>query len=415
MDCRRVVVTGMGIVSPLGSDLTSFWENLSAGNGGIKPLTKLERLEEYSSRIGGEVQGLQLDKFFSRKELRKTDPFSQYGLAAAEMAIEDSGLELKNIEQQQRAGAIVSSGVGGLRELQNQNKVYQKRGPSRFSPFMIPKMITNIIAGQIAIKHGLRGPNFCVTSACASATHSIGEAMRIIQHNEADIMVTGGTEAPMNALGVGGFCAMRALSTRNEEPEKASRPFDKERDGFLIAEGSGIIVLEDYEHARKRGAHIYCELGGYGRTCDAHHITAPDSEAVEASRSMKLAIEDAGLNSEDLDYVNAHGTSTPLNDKTETLAVKKSLGEENARKVMISSSKSMTGHMLGAAGGAESIACALMLENGVVTPTINYENPDPECDLDYVPNEAREADIKSALSNSLGFGGHNGTLVFKKI
>jgi 3-oxoacyl-[acyl-carrier-protein] synthase II len=280
---------------------------------------------------------------------------------------------------------------------------------------MIPQMITNIVAGHIAIEHGLRGPNFCITSACASATHSIGEGLRIIQHGEADVMVVGGAEASLCELGVGGFCALRALSTRNDEPAKASRPFDRERDGFVIAEGAGTLILEEYERARKRGATMYCELAGYGRTCDAYHITAPDQKGMGAARGMKLAVEDAGLVPEQIDYINAHGTSTELNDKCETMAIKIALGEENARKLMISSNKSMTGHTLGAAGAIESIACALTIKNGVIPPTINLDHPDPACDLDYVPHTAREKKVRACLNNSLGFGGHNATLCFTSV
>jgi 3-oxoacyl-[acyl-carrier-protein] synthase II len=279
---------------------------------------------------------------------------------------------------------------------------------------MIPQLITNIISGLVAIEYGLRGPNFCVTSACATATHSLGESLRMIQHGEADVMVSGGTEASVCELGVGGFCAMRALSTRNDEPTRASRPFDAERDGFVCSEGAAILVLEEWEHAAKRGAKIYCELAGYGRTCDAHHITAPDSAGEGAADGMRLAFEDAGLAPDEVDYINAHGTSTPLNDKGETLAIKRAFGEDVARKLMISSTKSMTGHLLGAAGALEAAVCALALRDGKLPPTINYENPDPDCDLDYVPNEGREVPIKTALSNSLGFGGHNATLAFKK-
>jgi 3-oxoacyl-[acyl-carrier-protein] synthase II len=291
-------------------------------------------------------------------------------------------------------------------------RVLDSKGPSRFSPFMIPHMITNIVAGMIAIDYSFRGPNFCITSACASATHSIGEALRIIQHDEADIIISGGTEASVSELGVGGFCALRALSTRNDEPAKASRPFDRDRDGFVIAEGAGALILEEYEHAKKRGAQIYCELAGYGRTCDAYHITAPDEFGRGAARGMQLAVKDAGLNPDQIDYINAHGTSTDLNDKCETMAIKAALGEDNARKLCISSNKSMLGHTLGAAGAVESVALAMTIKHGIVPPTINLENPDPNCDLDYVPHTAREKKVKAALKNSLGFGGHNATLCY---
>jgi 3-oxoacyl-[acyl-carrier-protein] synthase II len=310
---------------------------------------------------------------------------------------------------------LFGSGIGGLQILQDQMKVLIEKGPSRFSPFMIPQMITNIAAGHIAIEFGYRGPNFCITSACASATHCIGEGLRIIQHNEADVMLVGGSEASLCELGVGGFCAMRALSTRNDEPERASRPFDRERDGFVISEGGAALIIEEYEHAKKRGAQIFCELAGYGRTCDAHHITAPDEMGRGAARGMSLAVADAGLNPDQIDYINAHGTSTALNDKCETMAIKASLGEANARKVMISSNKSMTGHTLGAAGALESVACALTIKHGIIPPTINLENPDPNCDLDYVPRTAREKKVKACLNNSLGFGGHNATLCFKAL
>jgi 3-oxoacyl-[acyl-carrier-protein] synthase II len=315
-------------------------------------------------------------------------------------------------EIHERIGVIVGSGIGGLLVMQEQTQVWLEKGPSRFSPFMIPQMIGNIVSGLIAIEHHLTGPNFGVVSACATATHSLGESLRIIQHGEADIMLAGGAEAPMCELGVGGFCAMRALSTRNDEPTRASRPFDAGRDGFVMGEGAGVLVLEELERAKRRGARIYCELAGYGRTCDAHHITAPDERGLGAARGMTLAFEDAGLRADQIDYINAHGTSTELNDKCETLAIKMALGD-HARKVAISSTKSMTGHMLGAAGAVESIACAMAIQKGIIPPTINYETPDPACDLDYVPNKAREAKVKACLNNSLGFGGHNATLCFK--
>lgn len=411
MTRRRVVVTGMGVVSPLGCDLQKFWERLIAGQSGIRTITRIDA-SQYDSKIAGEVIEFELEKFVSKKEARRMDPFCHYGVAAAKMAVADAGLEFDK-ENRERVGVLVGSGIGGLQILQEQHATLLSRGPSRFSPFMIPQMITNILSGLIAIEYGLTGPNFCVVSACATATHSMGEALRMIQHDEADIIIAGGSEAPICELGVGGFCAMGALSTRNDAPEKASRPFDANRDGFVIAEGAGIVVLEELEHAKKRGARIYCELAGYGRTCDAYHITAPDQQGKGAARSMQLAYEDAGVRPDEIDYINAHGTSTELNDKCETLAIKAALGEENARRTAISSVKSMMGHLLGAAGGVESIATVLAIKNGIIPPTINYETPDPACDLDYVPNHAREKKIRAALKNSLGFGGHNATLCFK--
>lgn len=342
------------------------------------------------------------------------DPFCHYGMAAAKLAVADSGIDFA-VADPWRTGVLVGSGIGGLQILFEQTKVFYDRGPHRFSPFMIPQMITNILSGLIAIQYHLRGPNFCVVSACATATHSMGEALRIIRNNEADVILAGGAEAPICELGVGGFCAMRALSTRNDEPTRASRPFDRDRDGFVIGEGAAVLVLEEMEHARKRGANIYAELAGYGRTCDAFHMTAPDELGAGAARGMQLAVEDAGLRPDEIDYINAHGTSTQLNDMCETRAIKLALGGENARRVKVSSTKSMTGHLLGAAGGVESIACCLALRDGVIPPTINLENPDPECDLDYVPNTAREAPLRTVLNNSLGFGGHNATLCFKAV
>ena len=342
------------------------------------------------------------------------DPFCHYGIAAAKMAVSDAGLEMGK-EDPWRVGVMVSSGIGGLQVVEVQCNNFLQRGPSRFSPFMIPQMITNILSGRIAIEHGMKGPNFCVVSACASATHSIGESLRIIQSGDADVMLTGGAEAPVCVLSVGGFCAMRALSTRNDDPTRASRPFDRDRDGFVCAEGAGVLVLEEMEHARARGAKIYCELAGYGRTCDAYHITAPDEGAEAAAKGISLAVADAGMNPDQVEYINAHGTSTPLNDKGETLAIKKALGETAARKTMVGSTKSMTGHLLGAAGAVEAIFCSMALKKGQIPATINLENPDPACDLDYVPNTAREVPIKTALSNSLGFGGHNATVAFKAV
>jgi 3-oxoacyl-[acyl-carrier-protein] synthase II len=412
MSRRKVVITGMGAVTPIGNNLAEFWDGLKAGKSGGGRITQMENLEGFTTTIAAEVKNFNPELFISKKEVRKMDPFTQYGLAASMMAMQDSGLDLTK-EDLERIGVIVSTGIGGLQIMESSQDIYRERGAGRLSPFVIPVMITNIVAGHVAIQYGLKGPNFCVTSACASATHSIGEALRIIQHGEADVMLAGGTEGAITPLGVGGFCALRALTTRNDDPEHASRPFDLNRDGFLIGEGAGVIVIESEEHAKARGARIYCELAGYGRTCDAHHITAPDPDAAQAARGMRLAFEDAGLTAEDIDYVNAHGTSTSLNDKGETLAIKKALGD-HAYKVAVSSTKSMTGHLLGAAGGIEAIACAMAIKEGIVPPTINYETPDPDCDLDYVPNVARKMDVRAALSNSLGFGGHNATLCFKK-
>ncbi len=412
MSRRKVVITGMGAVTPIGNNLAEFWEGLKTGRSGGGPVTKIENLEGFTSKIAAEVKNFDPELYISKKEARKMDPFTQYGLAASIMAMQDSGLDLTK-EDLERIGVIVSTGIGGLQIMESSQDTYRERGASRLSPFIIPVMITNIVAGHVGIQFGLKGPNFCVTSACASGTHSIGEALRIIQHGEADVMLAGGTEGSITPLALGGFCALRALTTRNDDPTRASRPFDLNRDGFLMGEGAGVIVIESEEHAKARGARIYCELAGYGRTCDGHHITAPDPDAVQAARGMKLAFEDAGLKAEDIDYINAHGTSTSLNDKGETLAIKKALGD-HAYKVAISSTKSMTGHLLGAAGGVEAIVCAMAIKEGLVPPTINYETPDPDCDLDYVPNVARKMEVRAALSNSLGFGGHNATLCFKK-
>jgi 3-oxoacyl-[acyl-carrier-protein] synthase II len=411
MTSRKVVVTGMGIVSPLGCDLQKFWERLVNGQSGIRRIQAFDP-SAYTSQIAGEVIEFDPNAFVPRKEQRHMDPFCLYGVAAAKMAVADAGLQPDQVNGE-RAGVIIGSGVGGLQVCFEQSKVVATRGPSRFSPFMIPQMITNILSGLVAIEHGLKGPNFCVVSACASATHSLGESLRIIQHGEADLMLSGGAEGAINELAMGGFCAMRALSTRNDNPAGASRPFDKDRDGFVMGEGAGVLVVEELEHARKRGAKIYCELAGYGRTCDAYHITAPDEAGRGAARGMSLAIQDAGLTPDRIDYINAHGTSTPLGDKCETLAIKAALGESQARKVMVSSTKSMTGHLLGAAGAIESVACVLTMKNSVIPPTINYTTPDPDCDLDYVPNQARQAKVRACLNNSLGFGGHNATLCFK--
>jgi len=355
-----------------------------------------------------------VDAYVRKKRQRRMDPFSHYAMGAAKMAVSSSGIDV-GAEDAERIGVIVGSGIGGLQTLEIQHSILRDRGPSRCSPFMIPQMISNMAGGLIAIEFDARGPNYAVISACATAAHAIGDALRIIQRDEADIMIAGGTDACVCVLGVGGFCAMRALSTRNDEPEKASRPFDAGRDGFIIAEGAGIVVVEELERAKRRGADIFCEIAGFGMTCDAFHETAPAEDGRGAARAMTLAMADAVLAGEDVDYINAHGTSTLLNDKVETMAIKSALGEEAAGRVMISSTKSMTGHLLGAAAGVETAACAMALKHGVLPPTINHETPDPECDLDYVPNTAREVKIRSCLNNSLGFGGHNACLAFRRL
>ncbi len=413
MSKREVVITGLGIVSPIANELDKFWEGIKNGQSGIRRVENVADIDQYPVTIGGEIRDLDIAKYIDAKDARKMDPFTIFGVAASVMAIEDSGLDL-DAEDLERIGVIASSGIGGMQYMQNQCLRAFKGGPRRVSPQLIPQMIVNILSGYISIKYGLKGPNFSVTSACASGTHSIGESLRIIQYGDADVMIAGGSEASLEMLGIAGFAALRATSRRNDDPEGASRPFDKERDGFVMSEGAGIIVLEEKEHALKRGATIYCDVAGYGRTADAYHITAPSEEAVQAGRGISLAIADAGLKPEDVDYINAHGTSTYYNDKGETLAIKRALGEDLARKVAVSSTKSMTGHMLGAAGGVEAAICALAIRDGIAPPTINYTTPDPECDLDYVPNVARKMEINVALSNSLGFGGHNATLCFTK-
>lgn len=413
MNHRRVVVTGLGVVSPVGNTVSSFWAALKAGQSGIGPITHFDA-SAFNTKFAGEVKNLDLDAFIPRKEQRRMDPFCHFGIVAAKMAMDDAGLAMEK-EYPTRIGVIAASGVGGLQIMEAQWRQYLERGPSRFSPFMIPQMITNILPGYIAINHGLKGPNFAIVSACASGTHCIGEAMNTIRSGRADAMLAGGAEGAICELGVGGFNAMRALSTRNDDPKTASRPFDKDRDGFVMGEGAGMLFLEEYERAKARGAHIYCELAGYGATDDAYHITAPDATSAGPANGMKIAIEDAGLTPADIDYINAHGTSTELNDAGETRAIKLALGETEARRVAISSTKSMTGHLLGGAGGVESVACAMAIQEGVIPPTINYTTPDPDCDLDYVPNVAREAKIRACLNNSLGFGGHNATLCFKAI
>ncbi|MDD5155401.1 MAG: beta-ketoacyl-ACP synthase II [Candidatus Omnitrophica bacterium] len=412
MEEKRIVVTGLGVISAVGNDVPSCWQALLSSKSGIGPITSFDP-SAFDSRIAGEVKGFNPAVYgLSSKDTKRIDKFGQYAVAASKQAITDSGLDLEK-EDRDRIGVIIGSGIGSLYTMEKECKTYFEKGPSRTSPFMIPMLIVNEAAGQVAITFRLKGPNSCVATACASGSHALGDAFKILQRGDADIMISGGTESCITPMGVGGFCALKALSTRNNEPEKASRPFDLKRDGFVIAEGCGIVVLETLEHARKRKARIYAEFVGYGMSCDAYHITAPDPEGHGPARAMSEAMRDAGLNPEEVDYINAHGTSTKLNDKIETLAIKKALGE-HAKKVMISSTKSMTGHLLGAAGGVEFVVCSLAIRDGVVPPTINYEYPDPDCDLDYVPNTARKAQVEVCLSNSLGFGGHNATLAVKK-
>lgn len=409
---NRVVVTGLGVISPVGNEVDSFWKALKEGKSGIDKLTTFDA-SAFDSRIAGEVKGFDLSIYnIPKKDMNRMEKFVQFGIAAAKQAINDSGLDMEK-ENKERIGVIVGSGIGSLHVMEAEHNVYLKGGPSRLSPFLIPMLIVNEAAGHIAIIYRLKGPNICITTACASGSHAIGDAFRIIQRGDAEVMVTGGTESCVTSLGVGGFCALKALSKRNNEPQKASRPFDAQRDGFVIAEGSGIVVLESLEHASKRKAHIYAEMVGFGMSCDAYHITAPDPDGSGAALAMKTALKDAKLNPEDITYINAHGTSTKLNDKIESMAIKLALGS-HAKKVMVSSTKSMTGHLLGASGGVEFIACCLSIKDGIIHPTINYEYPDPECDLDYVPNTARKAEVNVCMSNSLGFGGHNATLIVKK-
>jgi len=403
----------MGVVSPIGSTLERFWDGLTAGRSGIRRIEGFDATD-FAARIAGELTDFDVNEFIDRKEQRRMDGFSHYAIAAAKMAMDDAAFD-REAENPTRMGAIVGSGIGGLGTLETQHRTLLDRGPSRCSPFMIPQMITNMASGLIAIEHDLRGPNYAVVSACATAAHSIGDGLRLIERNDADVIVAGGAEAAITPLGIGGFAAMKALSTRNDDPQTASRPFDIDRDGFVMGEGAGILVLEELEHARARGANIYCEVAGFGATCDANHMTAPAESGEGATRAMVMAMNDAGLNPEDIDYVNAHGTSTPLNDKIETLAIKNALGEDDARRIMISSTKSMTGHLLGAAAGIESIACGMAIKNSVVPPTINQITSDPACDLDYVPNTAREAGVRACLNNSLGFGGHNACVAMRRI
>ncbi len=409
---RRVVVTGLGVVTPLGNDLATFWQRLIAGECGIDRITSFDPTG-FDTQIAGEVKGLDLTPAFpSPKEIRRTDRFSQYGVHAGWQALQDSGADLDKLNRDE-IGVILGSGIGGLETTTAQVKVLLERGPGRLSPFMIPMLIGNMASGLFSMYNQLRGPNFATCSACATANHAIGEAWRTIKMGEAVMMFAGGCEATIVPIGIGGFCAMRAMSTRNDDPKRSSRPFDKQRDGFVMGEGAGVLALEELEHAKKRGAKIYCEIVGYGNTADAHHLTAPAPDGEGAARCMKVALRTGGLNPTDISYINAHGTSTPQGDACETMAIKTVFGDY-ARKVAVSSTKGATGHMLGAAGAVEMTACVLAIKHGIVPPTINYEYPDPDCDLDYVPNTAREMPVKAIVNNSFGFGGHNSTITAKQ-
>ena len=412
MSRRRVVVTGLGIVSPVGTGVPEAWKSILAGQSGITRITRFDP-SPFSSQIAGEVKGFDPAQYLSAKEARRFDTFIHYGLAGAIEAIKDSALDFER-EQREQIGVCIGSGIGGLPMIEETHQAMLASGPRKVSPFFIPGSIINLISGQLSIMYGLKGPNLAVVTACTTANHSIGEAGRLIEYGDADVMIAGGSEACVSPLGVAGFCAARALSGRNEDPATASRPWDRDRDGFVLGEGAGILVLEEHEHARKRGARIYCELVGYGMSADAHHITAPCEDGEGAVRCMANALRNAGVNRNQVDYVNAHGTSTPLGDVAETVAVKSCFGD-HARKLAVSSTKSMTGHLLGAAGGIEAVFTALAIRDQTAPPTINIFNQDPQCDLDYVPNTARRMKIDIAISNSFGFGGTNGSLVFKKI
>ncbi len=413
MSRRRVVVTGLGLVSPVGNGVEESWSALLAGKSGIGPITQFDA-STFPTRIAGEVKGFDPEKYLDRKEVRRNDRFIHLAMAAADQAFRDSGLDMAR-ENPERVGAIVGSGLGGLATIEDTHQTFMERGVRKISPFFVPSLIVNLAPGQITIRYGMKGPSFSPVSACATGNHSIGEAMLYIERGTADVMVAGGAEATITPLGIGGFCAARALSERNDAPEKASRPFDKGRDGFVPGEGSGILILEEYEHARRRGARIYAELVGYGATSDAYHVTSPAPEGEGGQRAMRMAMQDAGMAPEAIGYVNAHGTSTPAGDVAECQAIAKVFGEHARKGLMISSTKSMVGHLLGGAGGAEAVVTALSLARGVLHPTINVEEQDPECPLDVIPNQAREVQVHAAMSNSFGFGGTNAVLLFKKV
>src|SRR6267378_3739045 len=406
---RRVVITGLGAITPVGNNVETFWSNLKKGVSGIRKIEAFDTTR-YDCKIGGEVRGFDPKPFFRNpKDIRRTDRFAQLALAAAKMALENSGIDLEKLNRD-RFGVIVSSGIGGLKTLEDQYTVLVTKGPSRNSPFTIPMLISNMASGLISMEYGLHGPNLCIVTACATSNNAIGESWRMIKFGDADLFLAGGSEASIVAIGLAGFGAMKALSTRNDEPERASRPFDRDRDGFVMSEGAGVVVVEELEHAKARGAKIYCELAGYGLTADAYHMTAPPPNGEGAARAMQLALDHARISPAQVDYINAHATSTDIGDLCETRAIKEIFGE-HAYKVSISATKSMTGHLLGGAGGIEMAACALAIRDSVIPPTINFENPGEECDLDYTPKVAREKKVRVALNNSFGFGGHNATLV----
>ncbi len=409
---RRIVLTGMGMVGPVGLSVKESWDNILAGKSGIAPITHFD-VSEFSVRFGGSVHGFEVTDYISKKESRKMDPFIHYGIAAAKEAIEDSGLEVTEANAD-RIGVMVGSGIGGVSGIEKGRVTFDKSGPRKISPFFVPSNIINMISGNISIMYGFKGPNIAIVTACTTGTHNIGEAARIIERGDADAIVAGGAEMASSATGLGGFSAARALSTRNDDPTTASRPWDRDRDGFVLSDGAGVVMVEEYEHAKARGANIYAELTGFGMNGDAYHMTSPSEGGEGAAKCMALALKDAGVNPDQVDYINAHGTSTPAGDRAETMAAKRMFGD-HAYKLAMSSTKSMTGHLLGAAGGIEAIFTALAIRDQVAPPTINYTTPDPDCDLDYVPNEARPMKIDTAISNSFGFGGTNGTLVLSKI
>lgn len=409
---QRVVVTGMGVMTSLGRELDTFWGNLMEGKSGVSLVESMD-VSDYPTKIAASIKDFNPEDYLDRKEARKMDRFVQFAVVTSQAALKDAGISIGENADPERVGVYVGSGIGGLQTWEEQHTILMEKGPKRVSPFFIPMMIANMASGQISMLTGAKGPNSTAVTACATGTHSIGDSFRLIRDGEADVMICGGAEATIVPMGMAGFCALRAMSTRNDEPEKASRPFDKDRDGFVMGEGSGILVLESLEHAMKRGARIYAEVVGYGMSADAHHMTDPAPGGEGAARCMKHALRSAGMTPEDIGYINAHGTSTGAGDKAETAAVKTVFGDY-AYKVPVSSTKSMTGHLLGAAGGVEAVIIALTLRNGMIPPTINLDNPDEDCDLDYVPNTPRKAEVKAAMSNSFGFGGHNATIIFKK-